>query len=182
MKTSINLLTVRPGKEKTKERKKMVAVSSIILIIIFLIFNLVLFGTYFFLRGKAEQTLLSLKEQESLVLASQPLVESYSNFAQKLVFLSQIWAEQPKMGENLIYIRELVDKDGQIERVFIDKIGQVELSLSLAGSSELETFLAKLKEEAKKNSLAGIKIISTQRNEDTNDAYRLVVTFKFPKS
>ncbi len=180
MKETINLLTIRPEREQKKQEKKIAAVFSFVLIGIFLIFNLALFGIYFFLRSNAEQTIKTLEDQEVFIVKLSPLVQSYSSLEQKLAFLSGVWQKQIKMDQDLTYLQSLF-KPFSLERVTIDKIGQSQLNLFLKTSSDLEAFLEKLKFEEKNNRITNLKIISTNRNEDTHDAYELSLIFKLVK-
>lgn len=182
MKSAVNLLPPQFEKEKIRQRKKTVVAVSFSLIVIFLFFNFFLFGTYFFLRKNATDSLLAIAKTEDSIRSLNTTAQLYANLSQKLLFLTKAWRNQVEIEKHLNYLQTLWGTEGVLESLTINKFGQAQLTLIVKNSSDLENFLLRVEKEKEKAKISQVKIISTLSNEELGSAYRIILSFSLPKS
>lgn len=177
MKLSINLLPPQPEVESARAKKKTVILFSGLLLIIFLLANFGIFGFYLLLTKNTADTLAAIKREEARITALAPTEKLYRALSAKLSFLAGLWQKKIKAEEAVEFAQALLIPEVTLLKVSLKQDGLTTLSLKTVNSEGLERFLDGVVEKEKSGEIKGIKVISTDRNED--GGYDLSVSFEF---
>lgn len=178
MKLSINLLPPQPEVESARAKKKTVILFSGLLLIIFLLANFGIFGFYLLLTKNTADTLAAIKREEARITALAPTEKLYRALSAKLSFLAGLWQKKIKAEEAVEFAQALLKvPEVTLVKVSLKQDGLTTLGLKTVDSEGLERFLDGVVEKEKSGEIKGIKVISTNRNED--GGYDLSVSFEF---
>lgn len=177
MKLAINLLPPEPEIEALKKKKDKVLKASGLLLVVFLLVNLGIFGFYWFLTRNTAQTLAAIKREEATISSQQPTEKLYRALSAKLSFLAGLWQKEIAAEEAVEFAQALLIPEVTLVKVSLKQDGLTTLGLKTVDSEGLEKFLDGVVEKEKSGEIKGIKVISTNRNED--GGYDLSVSFEF---
>ncbi len=179
MKLSINLLPPEPEAEKERARKKTIITGSIIVLVIFLIINLLIFGYYLYLTKNTADTLTATKAEENKVTSLAPLEKVYRSLGAKLSFLATAWLNPVRPEDALNFSQGLLSPQVTLERINFKQGGVTMLTLTAAGSGNLEEFLNKVSQAEKNGQIKDVRLNSSDRNKE--GGYDYILSFKFLK-
>lgn len=177
MKLAINLLPPEPEIEGIKARKRMVTMVSGVLLLVFLIANLAIFGFYWFLNKNTAATLAAIKREEAKIISFAPTERLYRSLTAKLSFLSNLWQKKAGPEEAIDFAQALLVPKVTLTRLSFGADGLTTLSLKTTDSDGLENFLNGVSEKEKTGQIKDIKITSTNRDKD--GGYNFSLSFKF---
>lgn len=179
MKNSINFFPQQPEKKSETKRNKMIRWGSLVVLALFLIFNLALFGFYFFLRKNTGDALLSINRQETIIANLSQTEMLYRQLEQKLSFLTAIWREPSKVNSGLAFVNGFMSPEAKLEKMNFNQDGSVTLDLSSPGSSGMEFFLNKAATAEQEGKIQELKINSVDQKIDVSQAdYKFILNFK----
>lgn len=183
MKNSVNFFPQEPQRKMNARGRKMTRGLSLGILIIFLIFNLVLFGFYFFLNKNTSDTLLEINRQEAVIQNLSSTENLYLRLKQKLTFLMTLWAEPQRINTALNFVNEFIDSSASLEKMNFKQGGSVTLNLISFNSSELELFLGKAKQAEKEGKFKELRIDSANKDSNaSSSAYEFILSFKLLES
>lgn len=180
MKETVNFLPQKPEKKAESQGKRMIRLGSFVILAVFLIFNLTIFGFYFFLRKNAGDALENINRQEAVITSLRETETLYRQLKQKLSFLTVILGEPQKINDGLAFINGLLGPEALLEKMNLNQDGSVVLDLSSSDSSNLESFLNKVRQLEQDGKIKDLKIDSVKKSSiDTSQSdYKFVLTFK----
>lgn len=179
MKNDVNFFPHEPGRKINDGQKKITRRLSLGILIIFLIFNLLLFGFYFFLTKNTSDTLLLIDRQKEAIQNLSVTENLYLQLKQKLTFLTTIWAEPERIKTALNFVNGFLDSSAALRKMSFKQDGAVTLDLTSLNSSELELFLAKARQAEKDGKFKELRIDSANKNsEASSSAYEFILSFK----
>lgn len=189
MKDTINFLPQKPEKKAETQRKRMIRLGSLVVLAVFLIFNLTLFGFYFFLRKNTGDALENISRQETIIKDLKETEILYRQLKQKLSFLTAIWREPQRISDGLAFVNGLMGSEAVLEKMNFNQDGLITLDLSSSDSSNLELFLNKVRRLEQDGKIMNLKIDSVKKSlisKDSGDQkidvslsdYKFILTFK----
>ena len=177
MKTSINLFEREPENQGEKERKKKILQLSEFLILLFLLFNLIIFGFYWFLVKNTADTREAIKKEEEKIISLAPTENLYRALMAKISLLGTIWQNPLKPEDILKFSESLSSERVIINTVSFTKEGLTTMKIKVSDSQVLEDFVNLLAKKEKNGLIKNIVINGTQMNEKKE--YNFTLTFKF---
>lgn len=158
----------------------MIRLGSFVILAVFLIFNLGLFGFYFFFKKNTDDTFLSINRQETAVKNLAQTEKLYGQLRQKLSFLAAIWIEPSKVNHSLVLVNGFMGPQASLEKMNLKQDGLISLNLSSSDSSNLEFFLNKAKQLEQDGKIKDPKIDSVKKNLADKESidYKFVLNFK----
>lgn len=179
MKLAINLLPPEPEAELKRAQQKKVVSLSVLVLALFLLINLFIFGYYLFLTKSTADTLAATKREEAKMTALSPVEGIYRSTGAKLLFLATIWQKKVKPEDALNFSQSLLTPQVAMTRIAFKQGGLTTLTLVAADSGKLEEFLNKVAEEEKKGKIKDSELVSSSKNKD--GGYDFFLSFKFLK-
>ncbi|MBI5465096.1 hypothetical protein HY946_00605 [Candidatus Gottesmanbacteria bacterium] len=177
MKISINLLPPEPGTEALKKKKNRILKASGLLLVVFLLVNLGIFGFYWFLTKNTADTLAAIKREEEIITTIAPTERLYRALDAKLSFLSSLWQKKITAEEVVDFTQTLLVPKVTLTKISLKQDGLTTLSLNVPDSEVLENFLNGVAEKEKSGVIKNIKVISTDKNKD--GGYDISVNYEF---
>ena len=166
MPIAINLLPPEPGKAILKSKRKKILVISEIIIGIFLIINLGIFGYNWYLKKNTTDKLAAI-ESEKLKISNLITVEKiYLDLGSKLLFLSTIWDNQLPARQVLEFAQSLTSADTTVTNISLQKNNQVLISFKTKTSDTLETLLNIIVDKNKNLQIKEPQLVSLNKNEE----------------
>lgn len=189
MKDAINFLPQKPEKKAETQRIKVIRLGSIIILIVFFIFNLGLFGFYFFLKKNTGDALANISRQEEIITNLSSTENLYRQLKQKLSFLTTIWLEPLKVSSGLAFVNGFMGPEANLEKMNFNQDGSIVLSLSSLDSGGMESFLNKGHQAEQDGKIKELKIDSVnkslasknsvdQKIDVSQSDYKFVLNFK----
>lgn len=180
MKETINFLPQSPEKKTETQKRRMIRLGSLVVLAVFLIFNLTLFGFYFFLRKSAGDALANISRQEEIITNLSSTENLYRQLKQKLSFLAVIWREPSKVNSGLAFVKGFMGPEANLEKMNFNQDGLIILNLSSLDSSGMESFLNKGHQAEQDGKIKDLKIDSVNKNLASKDSvnYKFILNFK----
>lgn len=177
MKTSINLFEREPENKEEKERKKKILQLSEFMIFLFILFNLIIFGFYWFLVKNTADTREAIKKEEEKIVSLAPTEKLYRNLIAKISLLGTVW-QKPLAPEDVLKFSEsLISAKVSISNVSFTKDGLTTMKVKVSDSQALEDFVNLLAEKEKNGLIKNVIVNGTQMSEKKE--YSFTLTFKF---
>lgn len=177
MKLAINLLPPEPEIEALKKKKNKVFKASGLLLVVFLLVNLGIFGFYWFLTKNTADTLAAIKREETRITSLAPTEKLYRALSSKLSFLAGLWQKEIAAEETVEFAQAVLIPEVTLVKISLKQDGLTTLTLAITNSEGLEKFLNGVVEKEKSGEIKDIKVTSTERDKD--GGYNLSVSFKF---
>ncbi len=177
MKTSVNLFEREPENQEENKRKKKILQLSEFLILLFLLFNLIIFGFYWFLVKNTADTREAIKKEEEKIISLAPTENLYRNLMAKISLLGTIW-QKPLAPEDVLKFSEsLISERVAIDSVSFTKEGLTTMKARVSDSQALEDFVNLLAEKEKNGLIKNIVVKGTQMTEKKEYGFTLIFNF-----
>lgn len=179
MKDSLNFLPQKSEKKTDPQRMRIIRWGSFTLLSVFLIFNLILFGLYFFLGKNTGDTLIAISRQEAIIADLSETETAYRQLKQKLSFLTAIWREPQRVNAGLIFVNAFMGPEASLEKMNFNQDGLIVLNLFSLDSLGIESFLNKSQQAQQDGKMMELKMNSVNRDSgDKKLGYKFILNFK----
>lgn len=177
MKLSINLLPPEPEKQVLKLKQQRVIFYSILILIVFLIINLGIFGFYWLLVRNTAATMAAIENEETQIASLAETEKLYRNLGAKLSFLVSIWQKEIAAEEMIGFSQTLPVADTSISKISFNQEEFMTVGFQAKNSTALENLLDGIVDRAKEGKIKEVKVVSTDRDKD--GLFNVSLKFKF---
>lgn len=181
MKSAINLLPPQPEAPAGQTKQKKIVRASGLLLAVFLIINLLIFGFSLLLIKNTADTRGAVKREEERIASFAPTEKLYRALSAKLSFLTQTWQKKIKPEEVVNFSQALLIPELKLEKISLKQDGLTVLSLKATNSDILENFLNGLNQPEKSRPINNLKVVSTEREKEGGYKFDLSFVFKGEK-